>query len=77
MLPATTTGGCPALAGQPATPAPVADPLVFNPLDSSQNLCTHPPCPTGQIYDCICMICHGRCQSGWFWDDSICGCAPI
>lgn len=47
------------------------------PWASKEPLCTHPTCPPGQLYDCVCMVCHGRCPSGYFWDDSVCACAPI
>ncbi len=60
--------------------APVSGALdspEVQPWASKEPLCTHPTCPPGQIYDCVCMVCHGRCPSGYFWDDSVCACAAI
>jgi hypothetical protein len=69
------TAEAPLLSKAPASSA--LDLPEVQPWASKVPLCTHPTCPPGQIYDCICMECHGRCPSGYFWDDSLCACAPI
>jgi hypothetical protein len=85
--PAQTAPAAPAVAAP--TPAPAAAPalcaatpaatsiLELQPFAGGQPLCTH-TCPAGQLYDCLCMVCHGRCGEGENWNTApTCGCAPI
>lgn len=37
----------------------------------------HPACGTGERWSCICQVCYQRCPSGYFFDDSLCACAPV
>lgn len=72
-----------------AAPAPAAAPglcasapaatasLELQPFAGSQPLCTH-TCPPGELYDCLCKVCHGRCPAGENWNTiPTCACAPI
>ena len=36
----------------------------------------HDACPTGYRWNCICQTCY-KCPTGYFFDVSFCGCAPI
>jgi hypothetical protein len=50
--------------------------LELQPFAGRQALCTH-TCPAGQLYDCLCMVCHGRCPVGENWNTvPTCSCAP-
>jgi len=37
----------------------------------------HDACAVGQRWSCTCQVCYDRCPSGYFFDDSLCACAPI
>lgn len=59
-----------------AAPAATSS-LELQPFAGGQPLCTH-TCPAGQLYDCLCMVCHGRCPEGENWNTiPTCACAPI
>ncbi|HZF10632.1 MAG TPA: hypothetical protein VFE33_17740 [Thermoanaerobaculia bacterium] len=88
--PAAAPGGPPTLpafllsdsacASPTVTPGSATDPnrtLEVEPWSTAQPLCTHPPCPTGWLYDCFCMECHPHCGSGFFWESDLCSCQAV